>query len=160
MKYLYTLVLFILILSSCMNKYEYWDITKFNIDTASIVHGEEIKMIYSSRGPDNNINKEYYIHMIAVSQKTGDTVNILTFEHNELEANDGDKIFYFISQTKIDAKFKNKHDNYVFQNEEDLRYIPYKKIEKVVRDPQFDKIANNSYPTVVGFISNTKLFVE
>ena len=97
---------------------------------------------------------EYYIHLIAVSQKTGDTVNILTPVDNGLTMDDQDKVFNYFDQNNPATKM-------MFMNQENLKDIEKireaqktvpKKITKVVRDTQFDMIADNSYPTVIGAI--------
>lgn len=88
-----------LLIAGCGRTYEYWDISKFHIDSNALSNNEPIKLIYSSRGPDYNQDLKYYIHVIAVSQKTGDTVNILTTGYNEFQIQEdaGEKIFNFFS---------------------------------------------------------------
>lgn len=154
MKILSVLAICSLLLFSCNNRYKFWDISKFNIVESALKDNEEIKILYTTRGPGNNEDLEYYIHLIAVSQKTGDTVNILTPVDNGLTMDDQDKVFNYFDQNNPATKM-------MFMNPENLKDIEKireaqksvpKKITKVVRDTQFDMIADNNYPTVIGAI--------
>jgi hypothetical protein len=144
-----------LCINACSSGYEFWDIAAFNIESDALAEFEEIKVIYTSRGPDNNKNQDYYIHMIAVSQKTGDTVNILTTVDHGFTATDANKVFNFFGQNNpasqllhVDAeKIKN------MKNVDELNDVEIRKdIELVARDPKFDYLAINNYPTVIGYI--------
>lgn len=154
MKILSVLAICSLLLFSCNNRYKFWDISKFNIVESALKDNEEIKILYTTRGPGNNEDLEYYIHLIAVSQKTGDTVNILTPVDNGLTMDDQDKVFNYFDQNNPATKM-------MFMNPENLKDIEKiresqksvpKKITKVVRDTHFDMIADNNYPTVIGAI--------
>jgi hypothetical protein len=151
------LVIMTFLMTSCGSKYEYWEISKFNIDNNALEDNEEIKLLYTSRGPDNNEDLEYYIHIIAISQKTGDTVNILTTADNGITIDDKDKIFNFLNKDNILTKLiqtdldKLKDVKHI----DDLKLPEMKKIEKVVRDPKFDHLAENNYPTIIGSIGTT-----
>jgi hypothetical protein len=138
------LVLLVLILSSCAHNYEFWDISKFKMDETALEDNEEIKLLYSSRAPDDNKDMNYYIHLVAVSQKTGDTVNILTTANNGFNQEDGNKVFNFFNEDNVASK--------VLQEKTGNNNSSNKPIDKVARDPQFDEIADNNYPTVIGVI--------
>jgi hypothetical protein len=146
-----TLTFIILLLTSC-GKYKYWDISKFKIDNNALEDGEAVKLYYSSRGPDSNGEREYYIQLIVISQKTGDTVNVLTALDNELTMADKDKVFNFIAQNNIVSKMiqMDPDDLADIKNIDDVNKIEVKKINKVARDPEFDAIADNNYPTIIG----------
>ncbi|MES2617998.1 MAG: hypothetical protein V4613_08965 [Bacteroidota bacterium] len=136
------------------SKYEYWDISQFNMQPNALEDGEEIKLIYTSQGPDYNRDLKYYIHLIAVSQKTGDTVNILVTGNNGLKDEDGDKIFnYFNADNPVVIMGEMDPDEIPKAGTIDsLKNMPRKIITKVARDPEFDDIAHNHYPTVIGGI--------
>jgi hypothetical protein len=140
---------FLLFIISCTSKYKYWDISKFSMKPTALKDGEEIKLLYSSRGPDYNEDLSYFYHLVVVSQKTGDTVNLLTFANNLTGNDDGNKIFNFLSlDNPATASFL-----LIYEKENHLDTtgnIAIRKISKVARDPQFDKIADNKYPTVIG----------
>lgn len=146
-----------LFLTSCNDGYKFWNISKFNIVDTALKDNEEIKILYSSRGPDNNKDLEYYLQIVAVSQRTGDTVNILTPVDNGFSIDDKDKVFNFFNQNNIASKLilmdpeKLKDIDNV---NEASKNVP-KNITKVARDPEFDNIANNNYPTVIGSIGTT-----
>ena len=134
--------------------YEYWDISKFRLDSLALSDNEEIKLLYTSRGPDNNKELKYYIHVIAISQKTGDTVNILTIAENGFTMEDKDKVFNYFDQNNIASKLMQSglDDLKIPNNLSEINKIKLKEINKVVRDPKFDHIADNNYPTVIGVI--------
>jgi hypothetical protein len=130
------------------------DISKFRMNKDALQDNEEIKLIYTSQSPDSNNELKYYIHLIAVSQKTGDTVNILTTADNGLSMNDKDKIFNYFNQDNVAFKLsqidlENLKD---IDHVDDISKIEANKIDKVARDPKFDNIADNNYPTVIGII--------
>ena len=116
---------------------------------SALKDGEEIKLLYSSRGPDYNQDLNYFYHIVVVSQKTGDTVNLLTFAMNTGGNDDGNKVFnYFSLNNPTTASTL-----LIFEKESHLDTtgnITIGKISKVARDPQFDDIADNKYPTVIG----------
>jgi hypothetical protein len=151
---IYITGLITILLGSCGNKYEYWDISKFKMVDNALESGEEIKLIYTSQGPDQNIKLEYYIHLIAVSQKTGDTVNILTTADNGLRVNEGDKIFNFFNKDDIGTKIIQMDAETLksIEHIDDLNKTKLKTINKVARDPKFDNIADNTFSTVIGSI--------
>ncbi len=153
-KTIYVLGLFAMLLMSCSSKYEYWEISKFQIDNTVLENNEEIKLLYTSRGPDNNLNLEYYFHLIAISQKTGDTINILTTADNGITMKDKDKIFNFLNKDNLVTKIIQMDlDNIEdIKNIDDINKTEMKEIKKVARDPKFDNIADNSFPTIIGSI--------
>jgi hypothetical protein len=104
MKLFRILTVCMLLLVSCNHGNKFWDTAKFNIVDTALTDGEEIKLLYCSRAPDNNEDKEYYIHIVAVSQKTGDTVNILTTTNNGISIEDKDKVFNYFDQNNAASK--------------------------------------------------------
>jgi hypothetical protein len=156
MKTFSLLAICFLLLSSC-NGYQFLDISKFNIVDTALKNNEEIKLLYSGRGPDNNKDLEYYIQIIAVSQKTGDTVNILTPVDNGFSMDDKDKVFNYFDQNNIASKLILMDSEKLtdMNNVNEASKAAPKKIMKVARDPKFDRIANNNYPTVIGSIGTT-----
>jgi len=153
---LYFLAGLLFLLTSCGNTYDYWDISKFKMDNTALADNEEIKLLYASGGPGNN-DMDHYLHLIVVSQKTGDTVNILTTADNGITAEDKDKVFHYFNQendaTKISQMDPEKLKD--IKNVDDISKIALKKIDKVVRDPKFDYLADNHYPTVIGMIGTS-----
>ena len=150
---MYFLVLLAFIVISCGSRYEFWEISKFKIDNNALQDKEEIKLLYTSQGPDYNTELKYYIHLIAISQKTGDTVNILTTANNGITKNDTDRIFNFFNQDNPVSKISQMD----IENYKDIKHIDdikteMKKIDKVARDPEFDFLADNNYPTIIGSI--------
>jgi len=157
MKIILPLAFLIFVFTSCDHGYEFWDISKFNIVDTALKDNEEIKLLYSSRGPGNNKDLEYYIQIVAVSQKTGDTVNILTTDENGFAADDGDRVFNYFNQDNLITKITQSDLDKLkdLKNVDDIGKTAPKKILKVARDPKFDDIADNTYPTVIGSIGTT-----
>ena len=143
----------------CQNSYEFWDISKFKMDSLALSDNEPIRLLYTSRGPDNNKALTYYIHIVAVSEKSGDTVNILTTIDNGFTADDEGKIYNFFDHNNIATKISHSdYDNLADANKiEEIQQAGLKKINKVARDPKFDDIADNTYQTVIGSIGIVKL---
>jgi hypothetical protein len=146
----------VLILMSCSH-YKYWDLSKFKMVKGALKENEEVKLLYTSNGPDNNTDLSYFIHIIAVSKKTGDTVNILTTHNNGVEKSDGDKVFNFISPESDMARFSNIGVTEDIDPDHPEEILNAKKpdlsgIKRVARDPDHDDIADNIYPTVIGWI--------
>ncbi len=150
------LILLIFIVESCGNPYEYWDTSKFKFDDSALLDTEAIRLIYSSRGPDYNNDSKSFIHIIAISEKTGDTVNILTTAYNHFNENPNiDETFNFIALDNIVSEtfLNNMKIVYNNQSKESIKKQILEKISKVARDPNFDDLADNNYPTVIGFIA-------
>lgn len=155
MKQIFILTVCLLSLLSCFNQHRFWEISKFNLVDTALTNGEEIKLLYTSRAPDDNEDKEYYIHIIAVSQKTGDTVNILTTVNNGKFIEDGNRKFNYFDQNDIGSRLIQSGEdkfNDVLKDINDKVDNKTKLVGKVVRDPKFDYIADNNYPTVIGVI--------
>ncbi len=151
---IYFLSVLMLVLLSCGSNYKYWDISEFKMDNHALEDNEEIKLIYTSRGPDFNEDKDYYIHVVVVSQRTGDTINVLTTGDNGFKEGDGDKIFVFLNENNVMTRFMNLNaeERAATKNINELANKEEKRLEKVARDPNFDFIADNDFPTIIGSI--------
>jgi hypothetical protein len=154
---LFSLFVLLTALTRCSNNpYEFWELSQFKIDPTALADQEAIKIIYASGSPDYNEELEYYVHLIAISQKTGDTVNILTTANNGLTKNDQNKIYNFFNEDNIASKIMQMDAKSLqnIDNIDDIKESTSKTttITKVVRDPNFDHIAKNTYPTVIGVI--------
>ncbi len=150
-------VLMAILLTACNDRYKYWEISKFKMVPNALEDLEPIKLIYTSRSPDNNPDYTYYIHIIAVSQKTGDTVNILTPEDNGFNMTHKYKIFNYVNPHNVISDLihfdTESAKNIDWENIDSLpSKWDYNKITKVARDPKFDYVADNNYPTVIGMV--------
>ena len=156
---IYTLTLLAFLFIRCNNadyidNGDYWDISKFNMDTTALEDNEEVKILYANQASNSNTDAEYYNHVIVVSQKTGDTVNVLTAADNFLANEDKDKIFSFLKEDNVAAKIMQMDPDDIgnIKNIDDINKIEIKKINKVARYAKSDAITNNSYPTIIGAI--------
>jgi len=147
----YLLTFGVILLSSCGNNYEYRDISQFSIEDTALEDGEEIKLLYTSRGPDNNKDLDYYIHVIVISQKSGDTVNLLTMVDNGFRIGDKYKTYNYFDQNNPVTKVMQVRPESL-EDIEAMKNVRPKEIQKVARDPKFDYIADNDFPTVIGSI--------
>lgn len=153
---LYAIVLAGFVLSACHSYYTFWDISDFDINPIALDDMEQVKVIYTSQGPGNNEDLEYFIHLIVVSQKTGDTVNVLTTINNGLEEDAGDRIYTFFNQSNPMAKIIHEDVKHVTNIEElNAVKVDLSGIRKVARDPQFDYLAKNNYPSIIGWIGTS-----
>ena len=126
---------------SCTSGYDYWQLSEFNMDPTALQDEDPITILYFSNGPAQKDNDGVFLHVIAVKQHTTDTINILTPSNPGISPEDGGKVYNFLAIDsdigKISvAQLTHALDQYT----------------KVIRDPEFDAIAHNQYPTVIGFI--------
>jgi hypothetical protein len=147
----------LLLLSSCKNKHEFWNISDFKMDNTALENYEEVKIIYSSGiYPYDEDEEKYYTHLIVISQKTRDTVNILSLANPLVEIDKRDKVFNFFNQDHelskiVQLDIENIRD---LNNISEIKNIQSKKIDKVMRNREFDNITDNNYPTIIGSIGN------
>jgi hypothetical protein len=143
-----------LCLMGCGGKFKYWEVEKFNMKPDALKDNERIKVIYTSNGPDENKDLEFYIHVIVVSQESLDTVNVLTPIQYGFTKEDIDKEFIFIDQDNILYKMGLKAGQAGADMDKMVDGIQavHEPITKVVRDPDFDFLADNNHPTVIGAI--------
>lgn len=146
-----TTIVLALFLASCnlMSPYKFRDISEFNLVPSALEENEEIKLIYSSRGPDYNEDLKYFYHIIVVSQKTGDTVNVLTAAFNSFNIESPEGTYQFFDINHDITRMMMSENAMKVENVKELKP---KVITKVARDPKFDDIALNNYPTVIGSI--------
>ena len=151
-----TILLFLMVcmlFTACNSRYKFWDISKFRMDKNALADNEEIKLFYTSQGPDNNEKLEYYIHVIAISLKTGDTVNILTTANNGFTMEDKERVFnYFDEDSYVTKSLSIDTEKLIDGKPPEINELETKKITKVARDIKFDNIADNIFPTVIGSI--------
>lgn len=176
------LILFAFLLNACgvSNKYEFWDISKFNVDENALRDSTEFKIIYCSRGPDvpevfddkvgtitstgdNHIDPfrvtDYYVHYVVLDIESNDTVNILTPEAIQITENDRSATFFY-------TKNVNEFKTFMFNTEylknlkpgdeiqKDKFFVP--KHDRVARDPDYDHVADNNHKTIIGFVNRMK----
>lgn len=135
--------------------YQYWDVSMFHMDSAALSDTEEIKILYASGGPDDNKNKDYYYHFVAISQLSGDTVNVLSIFNSAILERDKNNVFNYFNMNNHVSKliYMGIEKSGDFKHQDDLDSFDIQtNISKVARDPNFDYIARNNYPTVIGVI--------
>ena len=154
----------ILLMLSCSSRD--WNISKFNMKSDALKDGEEVVILYASKmnnfpnmdmlerddvkdfleGYNIDIKTKTsityidyeggYTQLVAVSQETNDTVNILTFHCYDWKNYKSETLNFYKVDYDVDATVDNKRE-----------------LKKVARDPKFDYIADNNYPTIIGKVS-------
>ncbi|MFO8088077.1 MAG: hypothetical protein R6T91_09800 [Bacteroidales bacterium] len=160
-------ILILIIISACNDKtLEYWDISEFNIAEDALKDGEKLKLLYTSQGDYVNDDKEHYYHYVVVSKETGDSVNILTnksIQLDKLKKNSNNIIFVSLAGQAIDfvrginsEYIKDEQLSENLTNVDSIESEINLNINKVVRDPDFDDIAQNDHPAIIGFLGIKK----
>lgn len=104
-------------------------------------------------GNTNNQEDKYYNQLIAVSQESGDTVNILVPFNHGLAQTDGDKTFNYFSPESQDAKLLSTDpEKLATLTNIDSVAAEFPKYQKVVYDSKYKGWLNNNLPTVLGII--------
>lgn len=139
---------------ACNSKpdYEYWDISKFRIEPNALQNEERVNIIYASGGPDANRDFKYFFHFVAVSMESRDTVNILTTEQNLFNDADDYKIYNYFNEEDITTKLAQMNLDSIgkITHIDQFDKIKLRRPKKVARNPEFDMIGDNKFPTVIG----------
>ncbi|MDZ7845637.1 MAG: hypothetical protein U5L96_02025 [Owenweeksia sp.] len=136
---------------SCSPDYQYWPLKHFSINKDALQNGEKVKLLYTSRGPDANQDLSYYYHLLVVSESTGDTVNVLTYADNGFEMGDAERSFLYFDRESLQARALLSSFNSITDFNKMKNSQP-PVINKVARDPAYDQVADNNFPTVIGVI--------
>jgi len=143
-----TIVLFTVL--SCSEDYEFWTRRNFNIQQDLILNGTGVKLLFSGGSPEETFNSDFYLHLIGVVDKTGDTINILTFDDSNLNALETHKTYYF-------------YDAEIFMDKFNIAPIHKKPLieglntrQKIAKPKSSVQMTKNNYPTVIGYIQGHK----
>jgi hypothetical protein len=138
----------VLLLFSCGNTYEYWEVSKFTIVENALQNDEEVTMIYYSRGPENG--ESYYRHAVVINADN-DTLNVLTFPTSSLNnITESDRTFIYNDRPVLsDIPGLSDSNTYGVDPEK----VTWARLSQVFRDPKFDHITDNDFPTVIGSLT-------
>lgn len=155
-KNLKSLLLFIpfmacLSMQASPGEYQFWNLSQFNIDTNALGELEPIRLLYGSDGPKDSHFQEYYYHYLAVTQNFQDTINILAPASLDRSGVDSTTVYFFISEG-------NPVTNYLYLSPEEMMAIEGIDLDLprperralIARNPSYDHIADNDFPTVIG----------
>jgi hypothetical protein len=141
--------------SSCSSN-NYRSISEFTMKSQALKDGERIRLIVAVVGHTDNKEDKYYNQLIAVSEETGDTCNILIPFNQGLSPSDGDKTFnYFSPESQMAQIGLTAPENLEGITDTSSIKSAFPKYEKVIRDPKLDYITQNNYPTVMGIIGTS-----
>ncbi|MCD8529272.1 MAG: hypothetical protein LRY27_04810 [Chitinophagales bacterium] len=145
-----SVLFYLCFLFSCNHKPEFVPLSQFQIDNSKIQNLDKVSLIYSSETPLQEEKLSYFIQMVGINMRTNDTLNILTTFNRGGGKGDFKNEFKFYTLDSEEAKdyfnklYNDKGENYSFET--------VSKIDRVVHDKRFSFIANNHYPTVIGFL--------
>jgi hypothetical protein len=163
MNYLKLIIPALVLIVGCSqkNNSNYFPIEKFEINNDLMEDSSIVYILYASAKTGDNKNNfednakflstgDSYVQLVVHTGK-GDTFNILTPVFDEFTSQDQGKEFYFrsIEDQMVRVLFI---DHEALIDGKKINEAPLRNIEKVVRDPSFDKIADNKYKTTLGII--------
>lgn len=151
MKKLFGLALLISVVCSCNmseQQFSFRDISEFKIDTTALKDGESVTVIYNSGAPDEKPVKDYYIHLIVISNVNHDTVNVLATQVCNVSENDNVRNF-IIDGSDVDKIIQNL-DKIPELIGKKLSDVESKKYTRVVSNSKCKNIEKNNYPTLIG----------
>ena len=173
MKLLLCLSVFAFLFSSCTNKAEsnqgsdfdfpinekeidrslLLDISEFNIDSTALSDKEQIKLICASETlfPTDMVN--YFIHAVAVSLETGDTVNILAT--GVIDVTKNHPYGEFLSPNSDLAKVLQNMDK--IEDNQNIHDLEVSDFDKVYTDPKFINIETAHFPAIIGMVGKVEL---
>jgi hypothetical protein len=140
-------------LLSCDKTYEFWPISKFNISEDALINDEQVTIIYYSRGPyDDEVDEGFYRHAVVVSDKTGDTINVLTFPNHDLDnLTENNRTVVYNNHPVLDKSITEK----LLLSGTDISKATWDPLYQVARDPKFDHIADNDFPAIIGSLTKS-----
>lgn len=129
------MLLLVTALFSCGSKYEYHDLTAFNMKPGALKHDEAIDILYYTRLGDSADN--HFNHAIVVSRESGDTFNVLI-----------PSTPYFMEMENMNFSSLDEEID-LSEGKEKERAMGLKRVVRIAKD---DHYTVNSYPTVIGNI--------
>lgn len=120
----------------------------FRLDTNALHENESVKVICASESLFPTDKVDYYIHAVAISMETGDTVNILAT--GILDASEKDPYGYFYTPHSEIAKVLQNLDR--IDEGANTKELQPKKFKWVFSDPEFINIKTDHLPSIIGMI--------
>ncbi|MHB1277656.1 MAG: hypothetical protein ACYC1Q_04595 [Bacteroidia bacterium] len=136
---------FCFIFAACKEERPFFSVSQFTLQQGALEDGENVKLLYySGHAKDAD---DYFAQVIVLSEKSGDTFNILMPSSLHIEHGDTSSTFGYQSFNNPVYMEIVKDTKYWTSEESVLTNI-----KKVTRDPRYDETALNTYPTCVGII--------
>lgn len=124
------------------------DISEFNMDTSALRENERIEILCASDQLFPTDKVDYYVHAVAVSLETGDTVNIFTT--GVMSINENNRITEFHSAESDVAKIFQNMDK--IEEGVNVKDLKSNKFTKVYSDPEFISLKTTHFPSIVGLL--------
>ncbi len=124
------------------------DISEFKMDTSALHDNESIEILCASDQLFPTDEVDYYVHVVAVSQETGDTVNIFTTA--VMSASDDDRLTEFHSAESDVAKILQNMNN--VKEGVNVKDLKSNKFTKVYSDPEFIALKTSHFPSIIGMV--------
>lgn len=155
MKYKILTILLVSLSIACTQKPVYWKLSDFNLKDGALLKNEPVRLLYVHQGFSDDESGPVFTHIVVVSQITGDTVNVLSRQDGEFKNDAGNKEFMFLQEEVAAAYLAERHYDKIPQSKanislENLKNAYMNRPQIVARDPKFDNLAYNKYPTVFG----------
>ena len=136
------------ILISC-DSAKYRDTSEFVLQPDALKEGEKVRLL-AYFYINSNRQKNVYNHVIAISEESGDTCNILIPWDHGFEETDQEIYYYMGPESLINTLDVDKvTTNNNVSNIDDYR-TKFPDYKRVIRIPEFDDVAINNFPTVKG----------
>lgn len=143
------------ILISC-DSAKYRDTSEFILQPYALKDGEKVRLL-AYFYINSNRQKNVYNHVIAISEESGDTCNILIPWDHGFKETDENIIYNYIGPENLvntlDIEKMTFSSNDLNIDDYKTKFPDYK---KVIRIPEFDDIAINNFPTVKGSLGTIR----
>ena len=136
-KILYVIGVSLVLLMGCDPGYPHWELSRFRMDPSALGHYEKVNLLYVSKRPWMKSRHNFYYHLVVVSQSSQQTINILTPTQHSTNPIDRETTYLFLPEDHSLTRLE-------------LQKTPNP--THVIRNPAFDAIADNDFPTVVGLV--------
>lgn len=147
------LILSVAILSACSNSPKDLEefmvpISKFTIDNTLLKDGDFVEILGASGNLTLEHEHDFYNLIVVRSERTGDTINVLSTSFFML--NESNPRTQFISNSSTIGKMMENSSEVKESKDFDPKKLKAKKFSKVLVDTEFIPIDVRKYPTVIG----------
>lgn len=128
-------------------------VSEFKIDDEVLKDGEYVEILGASGNLTSDHKHDFYNLIVVRSEKTGDTINVLSTSFFMLDENNS-RTQFISNKSKIGKLFENGtelKDGETF----DASKLKSKKFNRVLFDTEFIQVKVKNYPTVIGLVGGT-----
>lgn len=129
------------------------DTSRFIINDSILKNGDYVEILGATDKLSNEDKFEFYNLIVVRSERTGDTVNILTTKYFVVEPNNPRT--QFISGSSLMGKLFDNASNLKVGESIHPDSIQTKKFDKVLFDTEFIQVDVYNYPSIIGNLGLT-----